>query len=126
MTSSSAIPLTFDHFWKWLLEHRNCLVRVQAGDAVLFDHELVHWEFFDEDDGRAVVQAIVGKALTGEFIIERSDVLFVQASLDVENPTAGQWAFECMGGPRDENYPLYTFVLTHGLEGAQGHQLLKH
>jgi len=125
-SAATAPPLTFDAFWKWLQDHRNCLVRVGAGDAVIFDHEAVHWDFFDEPDGRAVCQAILGKSLLGEVVVERADVLFVQASIDVEDATRGYWIFECVGGSQKDNYPLYHFVLTHGIEGAQGHQALKH
>ena len=125
-SSSSAAPLTFDAFWRWLAEHRNCVLRVGSNDVMLMDNELLHWDFFDEDDGRAVVQAIVGKALVGEVIIERSDVLFVQASPDLEQPGSQAWNFELIGGSKDENYPLFSFLLTHGLEGAAGHQVLKH
>jgi hypothetical protein len=125
-SSSSAAPLTFDAFWRWLAEHRNCVLRVGSNDVMLMDNELLHWDFFDEDDGRAVVQAIVGKALVGEVIIERSDVLFVQASPDLEQPGSQAWNFELIGGSKDENYPLFSFLLTHGMEGAAGHQVLKH
>ncbi len=126
-SSSTASPLTFDTFWRWLQEHRNCVLRVGSNDVVLMDNELVHWDFFDEDDGRAVVQAIVGKALVGEAIIERSDVLFVQASPDLEQPGSQAWNFELIGGNKEESFPLFAFLLTHGMEGAAaGHQVLKH
>lgn len=126
-TTSTAAPLTFDAFWRFLTDHRNCLVRAGAGDTVLLDHESLHWDFFDEEDGRAVCQLVLGKALVGELVMERSDILFVQASPDVETPGQGYWLFECMGGPKDETYPVYHFVLSHGLEGTQAsHQGLKH
>jgi len=124
--SSTAAPLTFDSFWRWLAEHRNCVLRVGSNDVVLMDNELLHWDFFDEDDGRAVVQAIIGKSLVGEVIIERSEILFVQASLDLESPGSQAWNFELIGGPKDESFPLFSFLLTHGMEGAAGHQVLKH
>lgn len=92
----------------------------------VFDHDSLHWDFFDEDDGRAVCQVLLGKALVAEIVIERSDVLFVQSSSDPEDPTRNAWVFECVGGTRDDNYPLFTFVMTHGIEGPQGHQTLKH
>ena len=130
MTSSSskstAAPLTFEAFWRWLQDHRNCLLRVGSNDVVLMDHELVHWDFFEEDDGSAVVQAILGKSLVGEAIIERTDILFVQASPDLEAPGSQAWNFECLGGSREESYPVWSFLMTHGMEGAQGHQALKH
>ena len=125
-TTTAAAPLTFDVFWRWLQEHRNCLVRAGAGDTTVFDHDALHWDFFDEDDGRAVCQAILGKTLVAEFLVERAEVLFVQASLDAEDPARGHWLFECVGGAGKDSYPLYHFVMTHGMESAQGHQALKH
>ena len=120
-TTSTATPLTFELFWRWLQDHRNCLVRCGAGDTTLFDHESLHWDFFEEEDGRAVCQAIFGKALVGELVIERSEVLFVQSSLDPEDPARGQWLFECVGGTRGESYPLYHFLLAHGFDEGTAH-----
>jgi hypothetical protein len=129
MSSSSTTgtaPLTFDQFWRWLQDHRNCLVRAGSGEVALFDNDFVHWDFFDEEDGRAVCQVILGKSLLGELVIERADVLFVQSSLDVEDPSQGYHLFECVGGAGKDNFPLYHFVLTHGMDTPQGHQALKH
>ena len=125
-SKSTAAPLTFEAFWRWLQDHRNCLLRVGSTDVVLMDHELVHWDFFEEEDGTAVVQAIVGKSLVGEAILERTDILFVQASPDLESPGSQAWNFECIGGSQTESYPIWSFLMTHGMEGAQGHQALKH
>lgn len=124
-TSTTSAPLTFEAFWRWLQEHRNCVLRVGSADVVLMDNELLHWDFFDEED-RAVVQAILGKGLVGEVIIERGEILFVQASPDLEQPGSQAWNFELIGGTKGENYPLFSFLLTHGMEGAAGHQVLKH
>jgi hypothetical protein len=123
---TTATPLTFDQLWRWLQEHRNCVVRAGSADVMLMDSELTHWDFFEEDDGRAVCQLILGKSLLGEVVIERADVLFVQASPDVEQAQAGHWMFECFGGSREDAYPLFVFVTTHGMEAIQGHQALKH
>ena len=101
------------------------MLRVGSADVVLMDNELLHWDFFDEED-RAVVQAILGKGLVGEVIIERGEILFVQASPDLEQPGSQAWNFELIGGTKGENYPLFSFLLTHGMEGATGHQVLKH
>lgn len=125
-TTKTAAPLTFDAFWRWLQEHRNCLLQAGSPDVVLMDHESLHWEFFEETDGTAVVQAILGKALVGEVIVPRSDVLFVQSSPDLEQPGSQAWNFECIGGTRDDSYPVFTFVLSHGMEATQGHSVLKH
>lgn len=89
------------------------------------DAEALHWDFFEED-GRAVVQLLLGKSPVGEILVERSEVLFVQAGPDLEEPGAGQWLFECFGGPSEDAYPLYHFVTSHGMEAAQGHAVLKH
>ena len=53
-------------------------------------------------------------------------MLFVQSSVDLDDPQRGHWLFECMGGPAEQNSALYSFVLVHGMEASQGHQLLKH
>ena len=74
-----------------------------------------------------VVQLIVGKNLVGELVIERSEVLFVQVQPDLEDPQRGAFIFDCIGGPRDESYTLYHFVMSHSMEGASGqHAMLKH
>ena len=125
-STSAPAPLTFDLFWKWLQDHSHCVIRAGSGEMSVSDHDSLHWDFFAEDDGRAVCQAILGKALLAEIVIERGDVLFVQTSPDLEDPQRNAWLFECVGGTRDDNYPLYSFVMTHGIEGAQGHQVLKH
>jgi hypothetical protein len=125
-TTATATPLTFDAFWRWLSGHRDCVLRIGSGDLVIMDHDLLHWDFFDEDDGRAVAQVSLGKNMVGEVVIERAEILFVQASPDVDDPSSGAWTFECIGGPREDSYPLYFFVLAHGMEGTPGHQVLKH
>lgn len=125
---TTAAPLTFDQFWRWLQEHANCVVRAGTGDATLFDADALHWDFFEEEDGTAVVQVILGKALVGELVLEREQILMVQASPDVETPNSGQWLFELMGGgtKKDDRIPLGYFVLAHGMEAQGGHQMLKH
>ena len=124
--STTPTSLTFDAFWRWVQEHRNCIVRIGAGEAAVMDNELLHWEFFTEDEGRVVCHALMGKSLVGEIVIDRTEVAVVQGSIDLDNPQSGCWIFECVGGEHDETFPLYHFVLTHGMEGVQGHQALKH
>ena len=121
-----AAPLTFDRFWRWLMDHPNCIVRVGSPDSTLLDHDDFHWDFLEEDDGNAVVQLVKGKALVGELIINRREVLFVQSTLDVEQAAQGFWMFELIGGPKDESYPLATVLMSHGMEQTAGHQMLKH
>jgi hypothetical protein len=124
--SKTPAPLTFDTFWRWLQDHRSCLLRAGSPDVVLMDHELLHWDLFEEEDGTAVVQAILGKALVGEVLIPRGDVLFVQSSPDLEQPGSQAWIFECIGGTREDSYPVFSFLVSHGMEGAPTHQVLKH
>ncbi len=123
---TQAAPLTFDRFWRWLLEHPNCIIRAGTSDSTLLDHDDFHWDFLEEDDGSAVIQLVKGKALVAELMISRTDVLFVQASLDVEQAAQGYWLFELIGGPKDDSYPVAHVLMSHGMEQAQGHQVLKH
>ncbi len=117
-------PLTFERFWSWLLQHRACVVRAGTPTTSLFDYDDFHWDFFEEDDA-AVAQMIRGKHLVGEIVLSRSQVLFVQASPDVENPQEGHWLFELLSGEGAGKVPVAFFVMSHGIEAA-GHQMLKH
>jgi hypothetical protein len=121
-----AAPLTFDRFWRWLMEHPNCIVRVGSDDCTLLDHDDFHWDFVEEEEGSAVVQLVKGKVLVGELVFSRRDVLFVQASVDVEHAAQGYWLFELIGGPKDESYTVAHVLMSHGMEQQQGHQVLKH
>lgn len=125
-TQTQAAPLTFDRFWRWLKDHSNCLLRVGTADTTLFDHDDLHWDFFDDDEGSAVVQLIRGKVLVGELAIDKGQVSMVQPSPDVEDTQAGSWIFELVGGPRQDGAPLCYFHLSHGVESPAGHQDLKH
>lgn len=125
-TTSQAQPLTFERFFRWLQEHSNCVVRAGNHDATLFDHDAFHWDFYEEDDGRAVFSLLSGKQLVGELVLERSEVLFVQSAADPENPSSGHWLFELIGGSKEDSFPMAFVVLSHGMEQAAGHALLKH
>lgn len=125
-SETSSAPLTFERFWRWLGEHPNCVIRAGTPNATLFDFEDYHWEFHEEDDGHAVAGLIRGKNLVGELVIEKSSVLLVQASLDVEQPQSGHWTFEVIGGNKDEPFGVAFFVVSHGMESSAGHQMLKH
>ncbi len=117
--------MPFEQFFKWLLGHRNCLTRIEAGPVTLADNELLHWDMFDEGEA-SVIQLIQGKTLVAEIMIERGEVQFVQASPDLEEPNSGQWVFECIGGTPEQTFPMFAFIMTHGIEQSQGHQALKH
>ena len=59
-------------------------------------------------------------------LFARTDVLFVQSSIDVENAAQGYWLFELIGGPKEDSYPVAHVLMAHGIEQTQGHQVLKH
>ena len=73
-----------------------------------------------------MVGLIRGKNLVGELVIDKSTVLFVQATIDVEAPQSGHWMFELVGGNKDEPFGVAFFVVSHGMESTAGHQMLKH
>lgn len=125
-SASQTAPLTFERFWRWISEHPNCVVRAGTGEATLFDFDDYHWDFQDEEDGQAVVGLVRGKNLVGELLIDKSQVLFVQASPDVEAPQAGHWLFEVIGGSKSESFGVAWFVVSHAIESTAGHQMLKH
>lgn len=128
MTSKTetGAPLTFERFWRWLLDHPNCVIRAGSDDCTLIDHDDFHWDFLEEEDGTVIVQLVKGKGLVAELIISRRDVLFVQASVDVESATQGYWLFELIGGPKEDSYTVAHVLMSHGMEQQQGHQVLKH
>jgi len=123
---TAGAPLTFDRFWRWLMDHPNCVVRVGSDDCALIDHDDFHWDFLEEEEGNVIIQLVKGKALVGELIVQRRDVLFVQASLDVESAAQGYWLFELIGGPKEETFTVAHVLVSHGMEQQQAHQLLKH
>lgn len=124
--AETAPPLTFERFWRWLLDHPNCVVRAGSDDCTLIDHDDFHWDFLEEEEGNVIVQLVKGKALVSELIVARRDVLFVQASIDVEAAAQGYWLFELIGGPKEETFTVAHVLMSHGMEQQQGHQLLKH
>ncbi|MBX7113857.1 MAG: serine/threonine protein kinase [Myxococcaceae bacterium] len=126
ITETSAATVPFERFWRWLIEHPNCIVRAGTYDAVLFDSDEFHWAFVEEEDGRAIVQMLKGKHPVGELILERQEIQSVKASPDVEGGQSGQWLFEVVGGPKNETYAMYHFVMSHGMDPQATHQPLKH
>ena len=124
--ASQTEPLTFERFWRWVSDHPNCVIRAGTGEATLFDFDDYHWDFHDEDEGHAVVGLVRGKNLVGELVIDKSQVLFVQASPDVEAPQAGHWLFEVIGGDKAEPFGIAWFVVSHAIESTTGHHMLKH
>lgn len=110
--------IAFDQFWAWLKLHTNCILRAGTVECFLYDHEALHWQLEEDPDGNPNLLLILGKVVIGELVLETNEVLYVQVSRDkgTEEP---QFIFEVVGGPREEPYPLYQFVLTHGFEGEE-------
>lgn len=128
MSPSQKAPttLSFERFWKWLQSHPNCVIRAGTSESYLYDHEDFHWRFDEEGPEQQVAQLLRGKNLVGELLIDSRDLLYVQAG---EDPQAerGTWLFQVFGGPKEEPYAVYHFVMAHGLEGEATHLgALKH
>lgn len=110
----------FDAFWAWLKQHPNCLGEAGTETTVLFDHDLAHWVFSEDDHRRPLVQLMLGKLLIGELVMDVREVLFVQATPSDEPD--GPVLFEVMTGPSEAPELAYRFVMQHGMENA-GHHL---
>ncbi len=104
--------LEFESFWAWLIEHPNCLVRVETPDSVLYDDTDLHW-FVGTDGDMLVAQAIRGKRLVGEIFVDRERVAYVQDGGDLNE---GEHVFELISETKDHRFVAYAFVLTHGME----------
>ncbi len=122
LTEKNNIP--FERFWRWLIEHPNCIVEAGSTTIALFDFEDFHWTL-SQDEGRAVVQMVRGKNLVAEMVLEPSELLFVQISIDSEGADRGHWIFEVMAGTREEPFVAAYFVLNHGFDD-RSHEVLKH
>ncbi|MEM1249673.1 MAG: hypothetical protein AAGK22_25080 [Acidobacteriota bacterium] len=107
-----AHTLEFETFWDWLLLHPNCILRAGTLTAILCDDDDLHWQFSTEDEAY-YVQAIRGKRLIGEIMIEPDPVSYVQVQ---ESDRQGEWIFELIAENQNERYPAYFFVMTHGLD----------
>ncbi len=120
----SGSNLAFDAFWRWLQDHGNCILEAGTADCSLLDHEACHWTV-GEDEEHLFVQLHLGKQLLGELLVDR-EILLVQARPD-EGEGAGNWLFELVGGTAEDHYPIYRFVITHGIEDETDHpRALKH
>ena len=119
--------LSFDQFWDWLLDHPNCILRAGTTDSALYDLDAFHWHFSEEESGAPIIQLVRGKDLVGEIIIDPQDVQFVQVTADNsgaggEEGGAGRFLFELIGGTEGETFPMYHFLMAHGLEEEVVHQ----
>ncbi len=118
--------LTFDRFWRWLQDHPNCLIEAGTPDCYLVDHDLFHWQLGEDEENGPYVQLSFGKEAVGELLLDSRDVLFVQARPDATDAEPNRTLFELIGGSPEEPYPLYRFVVAHGLENESDHPPLKH
>ncbi|HSB18451.1 MAG TPA: hypothetical protein VLD85_00425 [Anaeromyxobacteraceae bacterium] len=120
--SGSTLP--FDRFWRWLKLHANCIVRAGTSDSWLHDQEAFHWHLEEDEERNPVVQLVWGKLLVAELVLDVRDALFVQATPAADGEP-GQFLFEVVGG-QGEPYPVYHFLVAHGLEEEEGRPGLKH
>lgn len=119
--------LSFSEFWRWLRKHPNCILRAGTPDAVLYDHEPLHWHLDNEPDGNPVVQLVWGKVLMAELIMDVRDALYVQSMPDPDDPQGEHFMFEVIGSVDDEAYPMYRFVLAHAFDEDRSHAVgIKH
>ena len=125
VTEQPGTGLTFEQFWRWVKRHPNCILRAGTPDSFLYDNEDLHWHLEQDQDGSPLVQLVDGKVLIAELLLDVRDVLFVQTSQQGEGE-AQQHLFEIIGGPREEPYPVYHFVLSHGWDEEKPHPTLKH
>jgi hypothetical protein len=123
LTVETGSTLSFDAFWRWVRRHANCILRAGTPDAFLYDAEDLHWHLDEDEERLPTVQLLRGKQLLGELLIERRDLLFVQALPDPDGEQ-GQFLFELVGGG-DEPYPMYHFVLAHAFDEEAAHRQLK-
>jgi hypothetical protein len=119
LTVETGSTLSFDAFWRWVRRHPNCILRAGTPDTVLYDAEDLHWHLDEDEERLPTVQLLRGKQLLGEILIERRDLLFVQALPDPDGEQ-GQFLFELIGG-EGEPHALYHFVLAHGFDEEAAH-----
>ena len=125
-TTDVGATVTFERFWRWLKDHASCILEAGTTTTSIFDFEDFHWAFLQEEDGRLVAQAIRGKNLVAELVIDPSEIGYVQATPDAEGADRGQWIFECMSGTSKDELVAVYFVLAHGIEEMGKHEVLKH
>ena len=116
----SGTTIAFDQFWQWLEEHPNCIVRAGTPDVVLFDHETLHWFVGEDGEHNPLIQLIAGKVAVGEIVLDVRDVLYVQSVPD-DAPKSRRVVFELVGGPKEDPYAVYHFLMSHGMEGMETH-----
>ncbi len=104
-------PLSLDKFWTWFEQHANCLTRVATPNTVLYDDESVHWVIGLERN-TWVIQAIRGKRIAGEVLIDTSQLSHVLPLME----ELDEHGFEAMSENEPSRSVACVFFFTHGFE----------
>ncbi|MGQ9834641.1 MAG: hypothetical protein ACUVRQ_01455 [Thermoanaerobaculaceae bacterium] len=105
-------PWSFEVFWKWLVNHPNCVLRAGTPEVMVFDDEDFHWHFAQsEEEGAYVVQVVRGKRPVAELWVEAEEVSYVQQTA---GETQDEFVFELISETDKDRFALYFFVLSHG------------
>jgi hypothetical protein len=112
MPSHAATTLPFETFWTWLQAHPNCIIRAGTPEAVVYDHEDLHWHFTAEGADSFVVQVFRGKQLVGELVLTPADVSYVQGVEGEED----EYVFDLISESETDRVAAYFFVLSHGYD----------
>ena len=111
--TDSTPTMSVDSFWEWVAAHPNCILRAGTREAAIFDDDDLHWHLTREGTETLLVQLIRGKRLTGELLIPREQIAYVQGGVGDQQ---GEFIFELMPEGDSVAAPLFFFVLTHGYE----------
>ncbi|MEM1179074.1 MAG: hypothetical protein AAGM22_12065 [Acidobacteriota bacterium] len=112
--------LPFETFWGWLTQHTNCILRAGTPEAILYDDEALHWQFYAESESTLLIQAVRGKRLAGEILIEPELISYVEMH---EGEQEGEFVFDLISENENERMVSYYLVMAHGYledDTAQG------
>lgn len=105
-------PWSFEAFWRWLVNHPNCVLRAGTPEVAIFDDEDLHWHFaHDEREGAFLVQVMRGKRPLAELWVEPEQVSYVQQT---PGENEEEFVFELISETEKDRFAAYFFVLSHG------------
>lgn len=108
--------LAFDEFWRWLVQHPNCIVRAGTADSVLYDDDDLHWHLANEGPEAHLCQLIRGKRLLGELVVRPESVSYVQGyRVDHEE----EFVFELIAEGEEDRVAAYFFVMSHAFDAPE-------